>query len=56
MVGPNVYEADRLATAAFAVGEEGLRFLARLIDLHGYLVDAKGVATFTPGFARYFAS
>ena len=29
VVGPNVYEADRFATAAFAMGREGIHFLER---------------------------
>ncbi len=56
VIGPNVYEADRFATAAFAMGEEGIKFLATKTELDGYMVDAKGVATFTPGFARYLAA
>lgn len=55
VIGPNVYEADRFATAAFAMGRAGIGFLASLDELEGYMVDADGIATFTPGFARYFA-
>ncbi len=56
VVGPNVFEADRFATAAFAMGEQGIRFLAGVPDLEGYMVDSRGTATFTPGFARYLAA
>jgi thiamine biosynthesis lipoprotein len=56
VVAANVYEADRFATAAFAMGEEGIRFLAGVPDLDGYMVDAQGTATFTPGFTRYLAA
>ena len=56
VVGPNVYEADRFATAAFAMGEEGIRFLAGMPGLDGYMVDAQGVATYTPGLTRYLAA
>ncbi|MGO9310774.1 MAG: FAD:protein FMN transferase [Spirochaetia bacterium] len=56
VIGPNVYEADRFATAAFAMGEQGIWFLAGVPELDGYMVDARGVATFTPGFTRYLAA
>jgi FAD:protein FMN transferase len=56
VVAPNVYEADRLATAAFAMGREGIAFLAAIPDLDAYMVDWSGTATFTPGFARYIES
>jgi thiamine biosynthesis lipoprotein len=56
VIGPNVYEADRFATAAFAMGEPGIRFLAGVPDLEGYMVDSRGTATYTPGFARYLAA
>jgi FAD:protein FMN transferase len=56
VIGPNVYEADRFATAAFAMGREGIAFLASLPDLEGYMVEKTGMATFTPGFARYIQS
>lgn len=53
VVGPNIYEADRFATAAFAMGPAGIQFIESRLDLEGYLVDAQGVATFTSGFERY---
>jgi FAD:protein FMN transferase len=53
VVGPNVYEADRFATAAFAMGPLGAQFVAGLDDFDCYLVDRSGNATYTPGLARY---
>jgi thiamine biosynthesis lipoprotein len=53
VLGPNVYEADRFATAAFAMGREGIHFLERERGLEGYMVDKDGVATMTSGFAQY---
>jgi FAD:protein FMN transferase len=53
VVGPDVYEADRFATAAFAMGRAGIAFIARMPGLEGYMVDSAGMATMTPGFARY---
>ncbi|MFN8494579.1 MAG: FAD:protein FMN transferase [Caldilineaceae bacterium] len=53
VIGPDIYEADRFATAAFAMGREGIVFIAGLEDFEGYQIDCNGQATFTPGFARY---
>jgi thiamine biosynthesis lipoprotein len=56
VVAPNVYEADRLATAAFAMGLEGIEFIASIPTCEGYMVDHDGIATFTNGFARYITT
>ena len=56
VIGPNVYEADRFATAAFAMGRRGIEFLAGQQGLEGYMVDSSATATYTPGFARYLAA
>lgn len=53
VVGPNVYEADRFATAAFAMGPAGVQFIQRLPGFEGYLIDAQRRATYTSGFERY---
>ena len=53
VIGPNVYEADRFATAAFAMGRKGIQFLEKLPGFEGYLIDAQARATFTSGFERY---
>lgn len=53
VIGPNVYEADRFATAAFAMGEQGIGFIGGLEGFEGYQIDAKGVATMTDGFENY---
>lgn len=53
VIGPNIYEADRFATAAFAMGEEGIRFIERLDGFEGYMIDRHGQAIFTSGFTRY---
>ena len=55
IIGPNIYEADRYATAAFAMGKEGIAFIEATNDLEGYMVDADKVATYTSGFERYVA-
>lgn len=53
LIGPDVLEADRFATAAFAMGERGIEFVANLPGFEGYAIDAKGVATMTDGFLKY---
>jgi len=53
VIGPDVYEADRFATAAFAMGSAGIYFIENLVGFEGYSIDQKGLATFTSGFERY---
>ena len=53
VIGPNVYEADRYATAAFAMGKPGIAFIEETLGLEGYMVDADKTATYTSGFERY---
>lgn len=53
VVGPNVYQADRFATAAFAMGRAGINFIENLDGFEGYMIDEFKHATFTSGFARY---
>jgi FAD:protein FMN transferase len=53
VIGPDVYEADRFATAAFAMGEQGIFFIERLQGFEAYQINKAGVATFTSGFERY---
>ena len=52
IVGPDVYEADRFATAVFAMGRKGIDFIEQLPGLEGYQIDSKGIATFTSGFDK----
>ncbi len=52
VVGPNIYEADRFATAAFAMGKDGINFIEKLEYLEGYMVDNLGIATYTTGFEK----
>lgn len=53
VIGPDVLEADRYATAAFAMGREGIFFIERMAGLEGYEIDASGMARMTTGLARY---
>lgn len=53
VIGPDIYEADRFATAAFAMGEEGIHFIESLPGFEGYAIDAHGQATMTSGLSAY---
>jgi len=53
VIGPNVYQADRFATAAFAMQREGIGFIEKLDGFEGYMVDKNQVATMTSHFEKY---
>lgn len=53
VIGPDVYEADRFATAAFAMGSMGIQFIEQLSGFEGYSIDSHGIATQTSGFKDY---
>lgn len=53
ILGPDVLEADRFATAAFAMGEAGLGFIERLDGFEAYCIDAGRRAAWTSGFAAF---
>lgn len=56
VIGPDIYEADRFATAAFAMGNKGILFIERLPGFEGYMINQKGIAMFSSGFDQYVAS
>ena len=53
VIAPDVLEADRFATAAFAMGKDGILFIEAMPQLEGYAVDPQGIATQTSGFGTY---
>lgn len=53
VVGPNVFEADRFATAAFAMGRNGIAFIEKIEGCDGYMIDGNGIATMTSSFTEY---
>lgn len=55
IVGPNIFEADRFATAVFAMGKKGIYFIDALPFFEAYLINDQGVATLTKGFEEYVA-
>jgi thiamine biosynthesis lipoprotein len=55
VVGLDAYEADRFATAAFAMGRDGIAFIEATHGLEGYVIDQSGMATMTSGLSRMVA-
>lgn len=53
VIGPNIYEADRFATAAFAMGAAGINFIENLPGFEGFMVDEQGMGIKTSGFSSY---
>ncbi len=53
VVGRNVYEADRFATAAFAMGSKGIAFIEDTPNTEGYSIDSSGIGTMTSGFDKF---
>lgn len=53
IIGPDVLEADRFATAAFAMGKSGILFIENLPGFEAYAIDAQGTATMTSGFEAF---
>lgn len=53
VIGKNIYEADRFATAAFAMGKSGIEFMEKLSGFERYMIDSMETATFTSGFNKY---
>jgi len=53
VIGPDVLEADRYATGAFAMGRRGIHFIERISGLEGYEIDDCGIARMTSGLRKY---
>jgi thiamine biosynthesis lipoprotein len=53
VVADSILNADRFATAAFAMGKKGIRFIESKKDIEGYMIDKEGIATLTTGFEKY---
>ena len=56
VIGPDILEADRFATSAFAMGAQGIYFIESLPGFEGYMVNAQGIATQTTGFGAFVLS
>jgi thiamine biosynthesis lipoprotein len=55
VIGPDIVEADVLATAAFAMGRRGLELIESMPHLEAYSIDAGLQGTWTSGFAAWCA-
>jgi thiamine biosynthesis lipoprotein len=55
VIGPDILDADICATAAFAMGREGIYFIERRPGLEAYAIDAAGKARMTSGLKRYLS-
>jgi thiamine biosynthesis lipoprotein len=53
VIGPDVLEADRFATAGFAMGKAGILFIEQLDGFEGYVVETNRRATWTSGFGAF---
>lgn len=53
VIGPDVLEADRFATAAFAMGRDAIDFLEGRAGLEGYAIAGDGTATATNGLGAF---
>lgn len=53
VIAPSIYDADRYATAAFAMGRHGIQFIESMPGLEGYMITTDRQATMTRGFERF---
>jgi thiamine biosynthesis lipoprotein len=53
VVGSKIYDADRFATAAFAMGGKGIYFIESMPGFEGYMIGKDRQATYTSGFGEY---
>ena len=55
VIGEDIMEADILATAAFAMGRDGILFIERAPGFEAYAIDESGMARMTSGLKRYLS-
>lgn len=53
VIASDAYNADRFATAAFAMGEKGIGFIESLKGYEGYMITKNKRAYYTSGFEKY---
>lgn len=53
VIAPKVYDADRFATAAFAMGRAGIEFIAQHEGFEAYMIDCNKRATLTRGLKKF---
>ncbi len=53
VIAPSIFDADRMATAAFAMGSGGIEFIGELDGYEGYANSSNRTAIATNGFADH---
>lgn len=53
VIAPKIIDADRMATAAFAMGKKGIAFIEKLNGYEGYMVSKDKRVTMTSGWKKY---
>ena len=53
VIGDQIVDVDRFATAAFAMGTRSIEFIESLAGFEGYMIDANKTATMTTGWENY---
>lgn len=53
VIASDIYEADRYATAAYAMGLDGINYIEHNSSLAGYMIDKEGIATMTTNFKEF---
>ena len=55
VIAPNILDADRMATAAFAMGKRGINFIEKLPGYEAYMIDDNKRATQTSDWHSFEA-
>ncbi|MCL4358097.1 FAD:protein FMN transferase [Patescibacteria group bacterium] len=55
VIATDILDADRFATAAYAMGMKGINLIRQLPGLEAYQINSDGKAIYTPGFEAYVA-
>lgn len=53
VVAPAIIDADRMATAAFAMGTRGIQLIENMLGYEGYMIDKDGIATMTSNWHHF---
>jgi thiamine biosynthesis lipoprotein len=53
VIAPAIIDADRMATAAFAMGKQGINFIEKLPGYEAYVIDSNKRATATSGWHTF---
>ena len=53
IIAPDIFDADRFATAAYAMGPKGINLASSIPGFAAYQIDDKQVATYNERFESY---